>query len=528
MRYDLWAGTMTLSPDFETFFAVSLDLLVIRDADFNIVKVNQAWERVLGHSLDEIEGRPMLSFIHPDDVAASHSQMQRVKADKDVKGFINRYRCKDGSYRHLEWRAHQEGGLVYGVARDVTQRLAIEAEMAEARAEAEAANRAKSEFLANMSHEIRTPLNGVIGVASALALTELSPQQREMVELVLTSGQTLERVVSDVLDFSKIEAGRLELEAHPFDLRPQLGGLLDLFRGRAEEKDLTFSVTYGEGAGGWFLGDVVRIKQVLGNLVANAIKFTAQGEVQVVVDIHDLERCDGAGLTLTVRDTGIGFDEAVAAKLFQRFSQADGSITRRFGGTGLGLSICQALVDIMRGEIEVASAPGQGSEFRVTLPLSRSESARHAADAAAIDGVAGRAAQGMGDGGALRVLLAEDHIVNQRVVELILGPVGVELTKVETGEEAVRAYMADEFALVLMDMQMPGMDGLAATRAIRAYEAAQLRRSRTPIIMLSANAMRQHSDEAIAAGADLHLAKPVTPASLLGAVSTVLTASAAA
>lgn len=229
-----------------------------------------------------------------------------------------------------------------------------------------------------------------------------------------------------------------------------------------------------------------------------------------------------------MRDTGIGFDEAVAAKLFQRFSQADGSITRRFGGTGLGLSICQALVDIMRGEIEVASAPGQGSEFRVTLPLSRSESARHAADAAAIDGVAGRAAQGMGDGGALRVLLAEDHIVNQRVVELILGPVGVELTKVETGEEAVRAYMADEFALVLMDMQMPGMDGLAATRAIRAYEAAQLRRSRTPIIMLSANAMRQHSDEAIAAGADLHLAKPVTPASLLGAVSTVLTASAAA
>jgi len=295
MRYDLWAGTMTLSPDFETFFAVSLDLLVIRDADFNIVKVNQAWERVLGHSLDEIEGRPMLSFIHPDDVAASHSQMQRVKADKDVKGFINRYRCKDGSYRHLEWRAHQEGGLVYGVARDVTQRLAIEAEMAEARAEAEAANRAKSEFLANMSHEIRTPLNGVIGVTSALALTELSPQQREMVELVLTSGQTLERVVSDVLDFSKIEAGRLELEAHPFDLRPQLGGLLDLFRGRAEEKDLTFSVTYGEGAGGWFLGDVVRIKQVLGNLVANAIKFTAQGEVQVVVDIHDLERCAAQG-----------------------------------------------------------------------------------------------------------------------------------------------------------------------------------------------------------------------------------------
>jgi PAS domain S-box-containing protein len=514
---------MTQTPDFQTFFAVSLDLLVIRDAEFNIVKVNQAWERVLGYRMEELEGQPMLSFIHPDDVAASHAQMLQVETDKDVKAFINRYRCRDGGYRCFEWRAHQEGDLVYGVARDVTERLAIEAEMAEARVAAEAANKAKSEFLANMSHEIRTPLNGVIGVAGALAQTDLSAQQREMVDLILTSGQTLERVVSDVLDFSKIEAGRLELEIQPFDLRSQLDGLLDLFRGRAEEKGLTFAVAYGACAQGRFCGDVVRIKQVLGNLVANAIKFTAQGGVRVAIDVHGLEDVKSAALTLEVCDTGIGFDEAFARRLFQRFSQADGSITRRFGGTGLGLSICQALVEMMGGEIRGASEPGRGSEFQVRLPLVRCE-----AMDGVLPGAAAAAALGVGgahEGGSLRVLLAEDHVVNQRVVELILGPIGAELTKVETGEAALRAYMAGEFALVLMDMQMPVMDGLAATRAIREFEAALPAHRRTPIIMLSANAMRQHNDEAIAAGADLHLAKPVTPAGLLGAVARVLNSS---
>ncbi|MGH6958753.1 MAG: histidine kinase dimerization/phospho-acceptor domain-containing protein, partial [Caulobacteraceae bacterium] len=194
-------------PDFATFFAVSLDLMVIRDDRLRIVKVNQAWEAALGYGMEELEGRSMLDFIHPEDVAASHDEMLRVRSERDVKDFTNRYRRRDGDYRYLEWRARQEGAFVYGVARDVTDRLALEAEMATARAEAEAANNAKSEFLANMSHEIRTPLNGVIGVAAALVQTELSPPQHEMVELILKSGHTLERVVSDVLDFSKIEAG---------------------------------------------------------------------------------------------------------------------------------------------------------------------------------------------------------------------------------------------------------------------------------------------------------------------------------
>jgi PAS domain S-box-containing protein len=518
---------MTRTPDFETFFATSLDLLVIRDAELKIVKVNQAWEKVLGYRAEELEGQPMLSFIHPDDLAASYSQMQRVEIEKNVKGVINRYRCRDGGYRYLEWRAHQEGDLVYGVARDVTERLAIECEMAEAKAAAEAASRAKSEFLANMSHEIRTPLNGVIGLTSALAQTELSTQQREMVELILASGQTLDRVVSDVLDFSKIEAGRLDLDVQPFDLRPQLEGLADLFRGRAEEKGLTFSVTCGVGVEGWFRGDAVRIKQVLGNLVSNAIKFTAQGEVRVAVDVHDRPSPDIPVLTLKVHDTGIGFDDDVACKLFQRFSQADGSITRRFGGSGLGLSICQALVEMMGGQVSVTSKPGCGSAFEVKLPLPRHRDLSREVPTIAANGVAEFGLDSALEGEALRVLLAEDHVVNQRLVEVILGPMGVRLTKAETGDEALRAYKTEDFALVLMDMQMPVMDGLAATRAIRDFEATRPNRQRTPIIMLSANAMRQHVDEAIAAGADFHLAKPVSLASLRGAVARALNASSA-
>jgi PAS domain S-box-containing protein len=509
-------------PDFESFFAASLDLLVIRDRDLRILKVNRAWETILGYRMDELEGQPMLAFIHPDDIAPSHTQMQRVRSEMDVKGFVNRYRCKDGGYRHLEWRARQEGGLVYGVARDVTERLALEAEMANARIAAEAANKAKSEFLANISHEIRTPLNGVIGIAGALAQTDLTSAQREMVELIMSSGQTLERVVSDVLDFSKIEAGRLEIEIQPFELRAQADSLTHMFDLRAKEKGLGFSVTYGEGVRGWFKGDAVRIRQVLGNLISNAIKFTEAGEVAVSIEVGETGH-DAVALIAEVRDTGIGFDDETQRRLFQRFSQADGSITRRFGGTGLGLSICQALVEMMGGEIRVASKPGEGSLFTVVVPL-----IRHAPGAAAANGA--QAALSTLERMAaepLTVLLAEDHIVNQRVIELILAPAGITLTKVENGAQAVDAFRAADFDLVLMDMQMPVMDGLAATRAIRALEA-EAGRARTPILMLSANAMRQHAEEAVVAGADLHLAKPVTPQSLLGAVAGLIGVEAAA
>jgi len=522
-------GATDMSRELTTFFEVSLDMLCIRDRAFRFVKVNRAWEVALGYSIADLEGAPMLSFIHPEDAAASHGHMQRLEVEEEVFGFTNRYRHRDGTYRHLEWRARRVGDLVFGVARDVTERLAAEAEMIAARASAEAANRAKSEFLANMSHEIRTPLNGVIGVAAALARTELTPDQREMVDLIERSGVTLERLVSDVLDFSKIEEGRLEIETRAFDLRVEMDDLLEVYRRRAQDRGLRFDVEFGDRARGDFLGDSVRLRQVLGNLLSNAVKFTAEGGVSLKVLVHDADdTAEPSTLRFEVRDTGVGFDAAFAAELFQRFSQADGTITRRFGGSGLGLSITRGLVELMGGEILAESEAGKGSRFRVDLPLARHRSLAEYDATRASTGAAPSEPSRTGRLASLRVLLAEDHLVNQRVVQLILGPFGVELVIAGNGEDAVAAFCAARFDLVLMDMQMPTMDGLTATRCIRQHEARTPDVVRTPILMLSANALREHHEAATAAGADGYLAKPVTVGSLIDGILDLLDAQAPA
>ncbi|HEY2661232.1 MAG TPA: ATP-binding protein [Caulobacteraceae bacterium] len=514
--------------DLTTFFDVSLDMLCIRDRNGNFVRANRAWETTLGYRIDELEGSPMLPLIHPDDVASTRDLMQRIHVEGEILGFINRYRHRDGHYRHLEWRARHVGDIVFGVARDVTDRLAIEAEMQTALQGAEAANRAKSDFLANMSHEIRTPLNGVIGVVAALTQTELTPAQREMVGLIQSSGVTLERLVSDILDLSKVEAGRLEIETRVFDLQAEMDALVEVNRSRAHEKGLSFHLDYGERARGEFWGDDTRIKQVLGNLLSNAVKFTSQGAIAVRVDVDDPETPGtNAVVTLEIEDTGVGFDAASSAVIFQRFSQADTTITRRFGGTGLGLPICKAFVEMMGGEITARSEPGRGSLFRVTLPLARhlpldAYDARQSHPPSAA-GVGGGEAAFHADC-ALRILLAEDHPTNQKVVQLILAPYGAEVITVENGAEAVEAFAAGRFDLVLMDMQMPVMDGLAATRAIRIHEQDNPHRPRTPIVMLSANAMRQHRQDALDAGADLHIAKPVTAVSLVAGIEAALSA----
>ena len=494
-------------------------MLVIRDTEGRIVRANQAWETALGYKVEELVGQPMLAFIHPEDAPPSRERMVLADAEGDIIGFINRYRHKDGSYRCFEWRACKMGDLVFGVARDVTERLAFEAELKAAKLAAEAANRAKSDFLANMSHEIRTPLNGVIGVAAALTQTGLTPEQREMVQLVQSSGEMLERLVSDVLDVSKIEAGRLELETRAFDLRGELDGVIEINRCRAHDKGLTFRVEYGETARGGFHGDPTRIKQIIGNLLSNAVKFTERGEVALRGEVAEADQPGApARLTFQVTDTGIGFDATAAAHLFQRFNQADATINRRFGGTGLGLSISKALAELMGGDISARSEPGRGSCFTLVLPLersspmARSDTARTAADASTGSGT-GETAFGLAR--PLRVLLAEDHPTNQKVVQFILAPFGAEVVTVGDGAQAVDAFRPGDFDVVLMDMQMPVMDGLAATAALRRTEAGAPATPRTPVIVLSANAMQQHCEAALAAGADLHLAKPINARALI-------------
>ena len=378
--------------------------------------------------------------------------------------------------------------------------------------EADFANRAKTDFLANMSHELRTPLNGVVGIANTLATTHLDAHQKEMVDLIDASGRTLARLLSDILDFSKIEAGKVEIERASFDLRAELDAAALLLQTYATDKKLQFDVTYGEHAQGWFFGDATRIKQIVANLVSNAIKFTDQGEVHVFIHWSDASEI----LEIKVCDTGIGFDKDTGRRLFQRFIQADTSITRRFGGTGLGLAICRGLIEAMGGGLNWESAPGEGSTFIVRIPLEREEgpSLTASPDTSLTPAAPAQVAP-------LRILAAEDHPTNQKVLRLILEPLGVDLTLCADGKAALKAYQSSHFDVILMDMQMPVMDGLTATKAIREHEKTH-HLPATPVVMVTANAMRQHRDQAIAAGANSHLAKPFTPVSLMHAIEAAL------
>ena len=376
-------------------------------------------------------------------------------------------------------------------------------------AELERANAEKSRFLANMSHELRTPLNGVIALSETLAKQQTSPRNVEVAELIVSSGRLLEQVLTDILDFSKIEAGEMRLETQPFDLKTTVSRVAELHRASAESKGLSLSWTLDPSVDGAYLGDSVRLTQVLSNLLSNGVKFTPAGAVTLSVGQGE------AGLRFVVADTGIGFDESVRASLFQRFEQADLSIRRRFGGTGLGLAICQSLVTLMGGWIEARSAPGAGSIFSFEVPLAQAVIEVQAAqdqpwqDSAPLQGV--------------RILLAEDHPTNQKIVQLILDGTGVELTIVENGLLALDALDREPFDLVLMDMQMPELDGLAATAVLRKREVMQGVR-RTPVIMLTANALDEHRRASHDAGADHHLTKPVRALELLSVIGEVVSA----
>jgi len=383
--------------------------------------------------------------------------------------------------------------------------------------EARSADSAKSQFLANMSHEIRTPLNGVVALVELLSSSPLSPKQEEMVSLISASSEHLVRVVSDILDFSKIEAGRADLMVAPFSLEAAVHEAAELFAARAQEKGLSFSVEVAPAAQGRFVGDEVRVKQIVSNIVSNALKYTDEGGVLVRVDRED-EVAGKAMLCIAVEDTGLGFDPDSSGNLFQRFAQADSSMTRSYGGVGLGLSIADALARAMNGEIVAASRPGLGSVFTIRLPLEREASASD--DEVLIDDVVPA-----GGGKRLRILCAEDHPSNQTVLRLSLSSLGADVTMVKDGQEAVDEASRATPDVILMDMQMPVMDGLEATRRIRANEQ-DAGQSRTPIIMVTAHAMRHHVTAAYVAGVDGFVAKPITPTRLLEAIREVTNESA--
>ncbi len=409
------------------------------------------------------------------------------------------------------------GGTVT-ICTDITELKHDARALADARDAAEQANGAKSQFLANMSHEIRTPLNGVIGVAQALANTDLSAQQKEMLDLIQSSGQTLQVLLSDILDLARVESGRLELSDEAFDLGRAVRESAQLYETSAREKGLQFFVEIAPEVDRWIAGDVVRLKQILTNLVSNSVKFTEQGFVSLTAILGPVRKGQPT-LRFAIDDTGIGFDSDTRNRLFSRFEQADGGITRKFGGSGLGLSISRQLAEMMGGELDCESEPGGGSCFMLTIPL-------RVADAPATTTTAD-SALAAGDDRRLRVLLADDHPVNRKVVEMILAQADIDLTSVEDGSLALNAVRDGDYDMILMDMQMPVMDGLTATREIRLHEAA-MGLPRTPIVMLTANALPEHIASAEAAGADRHLAKPFDAGELLELVISLPRAAQAA
>ena len=387
-------------------------------------------------------------------------------------------------------------------------------ELVEARDLANAANVLKSQFLANMSHEIRTPLNGVLAMADVMSRGELDVRQRERLGVIRESGELLLSVINDVLDLSKIEAGRLELAEHDFSLDEMAETAVSAFSMMAAQKSLRFGMTVDADAGGWWRGDSDRIRQILSNLLSNAVKFTVEGAVAA-----RFSRSPSGGLRLTVSDTGIGIAGDKLPTLFEKFIQADNSTTRRFGGTGLGLAICRELAQLMGGAVFARSIEGEGSTFTVDMPLQRA--------VAPMEQLAPENALEALEERKLRILAAEDNATNQKVLQAVMEPLDVELHIVPDGAQAVDAWRHGGFDLILMDVQMPVMDGVEAARTIRAAEVAD-NLPRTPILALTANALVHQVESYLAVGMDGHVSKPIELTRLYDAIETTLANAAAA
>jgi PAS domain S-box-containing protein len=465
---------------------------------------------LFGFSPDEAIGSNV-NIIIPQEMKGAHNrglEQWRLRGGARVGRRIELPACrKDGSRVDIElWMsiAHVNGiPHIHANIRDISERTAQAAALRLARTEAEAANEAKTTFLTNMSHELRTPLNGVIGVVDLLSQTQQSIYQQELTAIIRTSSDQLRRLIGDILDLARIEAGEVVLNEAPLSLLDITDDVTAVAGLVAEEKGVVVRRVLSPDLPAHVLGDGLRLKQVLTNLVANAVKFTEAGAVTLRLDR------EGDSYRFEVTDTGIGFDPEQRTSIFGRFQQADGTITRRFGGSGLGLAICSDLVAAMGGTLDCHSIAGEGSTFWFTLTLAEVDGTSAEAELTVEDTI------GLG-----RVLVVDDNPTNRRVAQLILQTIGAEVHCAEDGEQAVAAYASGPFDVILMDMMMPVMDGASATRAIRALEAEK-DLPRTPVIMLTANSLPEHVEASLAAGADLHLPKPMNPQSLFDALGKV-------
>ncbi len=484
--------------------------------DGHIVFANsQAARQVGAKSAEALAGLLSMHLFDPRDHERIRARHAKAAIQSDPASFeVYCGRRLNGDPYDLEAASTEivwEGApALLVVIRDVTERLAMERSLADARDRAEQSERAKSQFLANMSHEIRTPMNGVLGMVDLLTDTELNPTQQRYLSVIRGSGKTLMTVINDILDLSKIEAGKLTLESEPLDVRGVVNDVIELFSEIASAKSVMLSTALAEGLPRAVCGDVSRLRQILGNLVSNAIKFTASGG-SVELRASSSPREDGnVRLVFEIEDSGIGIEPDRLDRLFEAFEQADGSTSRRYGGTGLGLAIVSEIVEMMGGRVAARSELGQGSVFTIsiTVPVA-SETTTAASNAEApSDAVA----QTRFDA---KILVAEDNLVNQEVTRAVLEGLGCDVTIENDGSRTFDAWKREMFDLILMDCQMPEMDGFDAAALIRNAEKRSNASRRTPIVALTAHVLEEDRDRCREAGMDDYLSKPFDKSSLV-------------
>ena len=470
-------------------------------AQAGVLSVNAEVERITGYSRQELNSlEAWFTLLNGDKAPRLIERYHQRRAEGFPETVMGAIRRRDGEERMIEYRACEDTVGEIWIVHDVTERNAIQAELVQARDRAEVAANTKAQFLANMSHELRTPLTAIVGFSGLLRAHDALPDQaRHWVGRVDEASRALLDIVNDVLDFSKLEDGALKLELEPFDPRSLAADTAALLADQADRKAIALTVEVHDTVPAYVLGDTGRVRQVLLNQMSNAVKFTAKGAVSArVYPMWDRIRFE-------VSDTGIGIPDDVVGRLFRRFAQADGSISRTFGGTGLGLAISKRLVEMMDGEIGVESRLGEGSTFWFTVPLPE-------AGPGLVEQAEAPAEQTRG----VTLLLVEDAEANQELVTTILHAVGIEVDLACNGAEAVEAVKTRAYDLVLMDVHMPVMGGVEATRLIRGLGGAA---ADIPIIALSANVLPEQVEEYRRAGMDAHLGKPINPREMLAAIN---------
>ena len=486
-------------------------IVSISDTAGRITYANERFCAISGYALDELLGQPhsILRSNQHDREFYKHLWLSITGGNvwhgelcnRNKNGELTWFQTTIVPLTDIDGRIQQ----YIGIRTDITERKRIEASLVSAKAAAEEANEAKSQFLANMSHEIRTPMNGVLGMAGLLLDGELSPEQKSFARNIAHSGEALLALINDILDLSKIEAGHMEFEALAFSIAPLVQSVTSVMQVKAYEKGLAFQVQLRQGVQDAYIGDSLRIRQIIFNLLGNAVKFTSLGEVSLLVAPTP------TGLRFEISDTGIGIPEAALDKLFSKFIQVDTSTTREFGGTGLGLVICKKLVEGMQGRIGMESKQGVGSRFWFELPLAKAP-IKLDASSSPMTGNNGNVPEDKGqlqeaDTGQILVLLVEDHPINQKLATVLLQRMGLQVDLAKDGAEAVVAAESRTYHLILMDVQMPVMNGIEATEKIRAGSGPN---KTTPIVALTANAMQSDKDACFAAGMNDFLTKPFT------------------